>query len=736
MPRHKSPSVQSINNADLLITEGEGRFYVQGLWCNSCARSLEKVLERQPGIQSAEVHFATATAFLRWTPQVSLEAVSQAAAKLGYPLQNIALIPEQEERIAQEVQWIGIRLAAASFIGMWVMALALTLYTSQGQLPYPVRFGIASLEGILTAPLLLFCGWPFLMAGWRTLIAGVPAMDFLVALAAINAFLLSTWQLFQGRSDVYFDTTVAVITLMLTGRLLEMRALQRSRKALRELSTLHPESLLVANSDGDYLRCPLSEAKANQKVKVLPGERIGVDIQVTKGSSWIDNRLVSGESIPRYVEPGDILQAGTCNGYGTLEGVILHGPDSSSLAQLKQILDQLLSRPSQLEQVSETWARRLVPIIFLLGIGAALLPSLRGDFAEAILRMGTVWVITCPCALSIATPLVAIHALTSAAKRGIHIRDVQTLETLAQVKEVWFDKTGTLTNNRFHIQHVQTSASVSSEQLLAIAAQLEQGSNHPFAQAFEIIRTPCPLTFRTITTIPGGGLIGETDQGRFFLGQRQWVYSETQIELPAKQQTWSEMHLATQTQWLGSIYLSDQLRPDAKETIDRLQQQGLQVGILSGDHSAVVKDVSQILGIQGHGDCTPEAKAAFIQSRPCKAIFVGDGLNDAPALAAAAVGIASAESSNLASQTAPVILREPSSLQAVPQLLALAYQARQRMIRTLTWGLVYNSLAIPIAWSGMLSPTLGAIAMTLSALSVVTSALLPWPQKIFEEMDN
>jgi P-type E1-E2 ATPase len=196
------------------------------------------------------------------------------------------------------------------------------------------------------------------------------------------------------------------------------------------------------------------------------------------------------------------------------------------------------------------------------------------------------------------------------------------------------------------------------------------------------------------------------------------------------------MHLATQTQWLGSIYLSDQLRPEAKATVDKLKQQGLRVGILSGDHSAVVNDVSHRLGIQGQGGCTPSSKAAFIQSRPCKTVFVGDGLNDAPALAAAAVGIASAGSSHLAAQTAPVSLREPSSLQAVPQLLALAYQARQRMVHTLTWGLVYNSLAIPIAWSGLLTPTLGAIAMTLSALSVVTSALLPWPPKLFETFEE
>ena len=707
---------------------------IEGMTCASCVARVEKALQKVPGVVSASVNLATERATVTALPAVAVSALEAAVTKAGYAAKDV-----------QQVQPpAGKRLPA-----WWPVAAgaALTLPLVAPMLLRP--FGLEWMPGgwlqlALATPVQFWLGWRFYRAGWKALRAGTGNMDLLVALGTSAAWGLSLYLLLrqsgQGAPHLYFEASAAVITLVLLGKWLEGRAKRQTTDAIRALNALRPATARVRR-DGAEAELPVAQVALGDVVVVRPGERLPVDGEVIEGRSHVDESLITGESAPVAKAPGDKVTGGAINGEGVLGVRTSAIGAETTLARIIRMVESAQAAKAPIQRLVDRVSAVFVPVV--LGIGLVTLlgwAGATGDWERALINAVSVLVIACPCALGLATPTAIMAGTGVAARHGILIKDAQALEVAHAATIVAFDKTGTLTAGRPSLVALEPAAGVARDELLRLAAALQATSEHPLARAVmeralaEGIAVPEASDARAL---PGRGLEASVGGATFTLGSSRLLgergldagalaQQATRLESQGRTISWLVAGSGDSARLLGLLAFGDTIKASAQQAVERLHGLGVKTMLLTGDNRGSAAAVARELGIdEVRAEVLPGDKAAAVQAlRDAGEVvaMVGDGINDAPALAAADVGIAMSSGTDVAMETAGITL-----MRGDPRLVADALDVSRRTYskirQNLGWAFAYNVLGIPLAALGLLSPVVAGAAMALSSVSVVTNAL-------------
>lgn len=694
--------------------------------CGSCAAAVEAVLAREPGVREVGVNFAADAAYIEWDPaQTTLEHLLEKANRLGYQV-GLLTTPGEPRRLERFQQRLQIKLAIAALFGMWSMLAALVLYLSPIETLSPeLRWALALASGICALPVVAYSGVSFYIAGWRTLRARVPGMDTLISLGVGGAVLLSVGQLSLGHDRVYFDTAVMLITFQLIARLVDHRVRRDAAGAAQALLHAAPERVQVRAADGSLSHVLGAMVQRGDHVLVEAGQSLGVDGIVVEGQSSLDCSLLSGESAPVPVAPGDSVYAGSNNGEGELVVEVTTAAGQRRVDDLARSVRAQLTRKSGLQKLADRAASRLLPIVAISALLAAVIAAASGLDSEGIFtRLLAVVVITCPCALSLAVPVVTLLVESQARSSGLLFRDPAVIEQAATVRHVVLDKTGTLTSGSPIVREVLPASGYTQQQVLELAAAATYDSKHPLAVGLAAaagLRQPPPGK-REVRA--GSGVVWQSSQGEVLAGRAGWL-QELGVGI-SERDAGTEVCIARNGVYAGRVRFTEQLRPEAATLVQALQSDCMQVHLLSGDTAAACETVAAALGLdqsQVHHGQSPESKLEFIRhlQNDAAVAFVGDGLNDGPALAAAQLGIAVGEATPSARSAAALLL--PDGLEGLIPALRLARRARRIMLQNLGWALAYNLLALPAAMLGWVHPAIAAAAMGLSSICVLLNTL-------------
>lgn len=599
---------------------------------------------------------------------------------------------------------------------------------------------------VLATPVEFVAGWPFLRGAWLTGLHRRADMNTLVAVGTLSAFLYSlaatlmpAWWIRAGLPVMfYYDTSSAIITLILMGRVLELQARNRTNTAIRKLMSLQPEVARVLR-DGMEYEIPVDEVHPGDLVLLKPGDRVPVDGIVREGTGSIDTSVMTGESVPVDVSPGSELLSGTTNLNGRVVFEAVQVGESTLLKQIIRFVQQAQASRAPIQRLADAISAVFVPIVIIIAILTAVAWALLGPppaITQALISMVSVLIIACPCALGLATPTAVIVGIGRAASLGILIKSAETLEALARVSLVVLDKTGTLTTGKPQLRAVHSLGTFTEDQLLRWGAAAEQGSEHPFGKALveaakgKNLELPIPEQF---TADPGSGIHAIVEGVSVLLKKNERSSSEHPFLSYCNNQGWSvvEMHIHGRLE--GFFAFSDIVRPDATPTLEQLRHLGLKTVLLTGDDLTISQRVAVALNFdEFYARVLPQEKASIIQklqARNEKVAMMGDGINDAPALVQADVGIAVKKGTDIAMDSAGVVLMH-DRLSLVPTSLHLARATLSTIKQNLFLSFIYNVAAIPLAagifypWTGWrLHPTIAATAMALSSVSVVSNAL-------------
>lgn len=695
-------------------------FAVDGMFCVGCARGLEKRLLALDGVVAANVHFATASTLVQWDPACcGTEDIAGCVAQRGYRLMEPETAARSAARLGREVRRLTIRLAVSVVLGMWGMAMALVLYLVPN-LATETRWWLAAFSGLLAAPVLLYAAADIHRMAWRSLRMRAPGMDLLVSAGAIVAVVLSLRHLAAGGAEVYFDTAVMLVTLLLVGRLVDTLARRGALEALAAMEAAAPELALRVNADGTEEEVSCAALLPGDHVLVDAGAVATVDGIVLKGESRIDSAILTGESAPRTVRPGDRVAAGSVNQQRRLLLRVDRVQGDRDVDRMGGRVAIEIARRGQAQHTADRLAAALTLGIPLAAALALLGNLLAGASLEAALVRGlTVMVVACPCALSMAAPLVHLRASMLAAQRGLRIRDPEAFEALSHIRSAVFDKTGTLTEGCARVVGVEAAPGWTEADVLCMAARAETGIDHPLAQAI--------LERHGVTVGDGGerlprGATTMDEQGRRILVNGE---DHTASQASATGSGATRLAVSLDDVRIGAVVIDDRIRQDARGLVQWLRHRAVTLRIATGDAAGPAQAVAALLGMdraEALSGCTPEQKADLVRSLPGPVLFVGDGVNDAPALAAAACGVSVAGAHSAAAATAHLVIMG-RSIGALRDAIQLAVATRRHVQRGLWLALIYNGLAIPAATLGLLGPGRAAMLMLLSSISVVGNAL-------------
>jgi len=707
----------------------EELFQLSGLWCASCGWLIEHALLLEPGVVSAEVLFTSDLLKLRYCPQfLPPSAVPDLVAALGY---RAAAYGSEREGDRRRWQDLLLRLGVAFALWMNVMLFSLVVYAGYWiPVAEAARRTVPFILMGLALPVVLYSAWPIHRLAWYGLRQGRLRMETLVATGILAAFGYSAAQAFLGGRNFYFDTACAIVTLVLAGKALERSAKERSARAIAMLHRLLPRKVRLREAGGERF-VAIEDLRPGMVFLVKPGERVPADGTVAAGTSTLDESVLTGESAPRARAPGDPVACGSLNGAGALEVTVSHAGPDSSLARIVRSVERALAGRSPLERTVDRVSRVFIPVVLALAaatLAGCLLSGLAP--AAAMLRAIAVLVIACPCALGIATPLATTAAVGAASRAGILVRDVAVLETFRAVRTLILDKTGTVTEGSFKVREAELEH-------LDLVAGLESYSGHPLARAVldhARERGIVPGEARDVQAREGMGLAGTVDGLRVAVGNRKMLEAED-VEIPprleALARSWEDLGLtvafaAVAGAACGCLAMGDRPRPDAAPLVRALKARGIRVVLLSGDARTTTWRMGQLLGVdEALGEVLPGQKAEAVrrfQAGGAVVAMVGDGTNDAPALAAADLGIAMGSGADLAHHAAPIVLLS-DSLMRIEDTFRLAGRTVRVIRQNLFWAFFYNVAGITLAMTGVLNPILAAGAMVLSSLSVIGNSL-------------
>jgi len=707
---------------------------ISGMTCASCAGRVETALRKVPGVRAAAVNLATESARVAWNGRGDPAALLAAVQKAGYgavPQVMLDVPPPRGDILAP------LRLQAFAALALTAPLTfdMLAMWAGQSQWMIP-GWTQALLAGLVQFGL----GGRFYAGAWRAVRAGSGNMDLLVALGTSAAYGLSLWLLLSDAvahhttHQLYFEASAAVVSFVLLGKWLEARAKRRTADALDALLRLKPAQAHRLRDDGAVVEVATAALQIGDRLLVRSGEAIPADGMVIEGRASLDESMLTGESLPVEKAVGDHVVAGSLNRDGRLVLRATAVAQETMLARIVCSVTDAQAAKAPIQQRVDQVSAIFVPVVLLIAlITFALWAALGGNIETAIVNAVAVLVIACPCALGLATPAALMVGSGVAARHGILVRDATVLERAGQIKLVAFDKTGTLTEGKPAVTELQPF-SVSAQELLRLAAALQAGSMHPLAEALRQrtggITLPGVSAFRDHA---GGGVAGMVEGRKLLLGNAR-LLREAGVDVAAHKATAEALQAQGRTvSWLsadgallGLIAFADKPKPHAAEAVARLQARGIRVAMISGDSQGAARAVAQLLGIVDvEAEVLPNQKAEAIrrlQAVHGPVAMVGDGVNDAPALAAADLGIAMGTGSDAAIGTAGITLMRGDPL-LVADALDIAERTEATIRQNLFWAFIYNLVGLPLAAFGLLNPVLAGAAMAMSSVSVLGNAL-------------
>ena len=705
---------------------------IRGMTCASCVARLEKVLMKVPGVLEASVNLATEKARIS-SVGVPVPALLAAVQKAGF---EGAVAQLRAEAVAKPSlpDWWPVAASAALSLPLVLPMLAL-LAGEHRMLP-------GWLQWLLATPIQFWFGARFYRAGWGALKAGSGNMDLLVAIGTSAAYGLSVWLWFVhgDHAHLYFESAAVVITLVLLGKWLEARAKQQTVAALHALESLRATEATVRR-DGADLRVPVDAVRVGDLLVVRPGERVPVDGVVAEGSSHLDESLLTGESLPVAKGRGDRLTGGAINQEGVLLFTATAVGGATMLAQIIRMVEDAQAAKAPIQRLVDKVSSVFVPVVLLISVITLLGWGLvTGDWQQALLNAVAVQVIACPCALGLATPTSIMAGTGVAARHGILIKDAEALEIAHAINAVAFDKTGTLTEGKPAVVALEGIA-LPAERVLRLAQAVQQHSDHPLAKAVmqrAAADALAPLPASNAKALPGRGVQADVDGQTVYLGNArlmeelavdtvQGASFATEQERAGRTVSWLAVSDASGVRVAGLLAFGDTVKASARAAIDKLDGLGIRSIMITGDNEGAARAVAQAIGIaEFRAQVLPGDKAALIaelKTNHGTVAMVGDGINDAPALAAADIGIAMATGTDVAMHTAGItLMRGDPAL--VADAVGISRRTYAKIRQNLFWAFIYNLVGIPLAAFGLLNPVIAGAAMAFSSVSVVTNALL------------
>lgn len=699
---------------------------VEDIRCGACAWLIEQHLARQPGVVRANVNVSTRRVRVVWEPaQTRLGILIQALRHIGYAAYPFAATQQRDARQRQHAAALR-RLFVAGFGMMQVMMYAFPQYLAhEGDVAPNLQSLMHWASLVLTLPVVFYSAQPFFQGAWRGLRAHRLGMDVPVALGIAMAFTSSVVATLTGHGAVYFDSVAMFVFFLLGGRYLEDKARLRAVQAAEALVRPLPALAHRVRPDGEEA-VPATALQPGDEIRVRPGETIPADGEVLEGTSSVDESLLTGESAALHKGPGDPVIGGTLNLHSALRVRVTAIGAQSVLAGMLRLMERSLQEKPPVAALADRAAEHFVAGLLVLVLGTGAYWALH-DPSRLIPIAVAMLVVSCPCALSLATPAALAAATTTAMKQGVLITRGHALETLARATHFVFDKTGTLTEGRLELVGIETLGTRAAADCLSLALQLEGGSEHPIARALRNAGGAAAGAL-TGTNVPGQGVEAVLDGQRYRLGQRTFVMAlapATRARVPGGTPH-TEVWLGSQQALLARFTFSDRLRPEAPALIARLRRDGLKLSILSGDRPEVATALGAELGIDdARGGLTPAGKLEAIrllQRQGAIVAMVGDGINDAPSLGGAAVSIALGRAADSVQHGADVVVLA-SGLVPLAGLVVLARRTLALIRQNLWWALGYNLAAIPLAAGGFVTPWMAGLGMSLSSLLVVSNAL-------------
>jgi Cd2+/Zn2+-exporting ATPase len=693
---------------------------LEGFHCVDCAETIEKTVAKLAGVEQVKANFASRKVRVRYDPiKVQPNDLVKSIERIGYRVKHDANKVTEQRKLWKQQEFL---FTAVSGL---VLGLGLTIkFMTPDWVLFDWLGRSLSTSAVLFLTAIIFGAFYFSRGGWAAIKNLKFNMDFLMTLAIIGAVIIQE-----------YVEAASLAFLFSMAELLESYAVERARNSLRELMTLTPEEATVKRQ-GQELTLPVSEIEVGELVIIRPGEKVAVDGEIVEGASSVDQSPVTGESVPVVKNIGDKIFAGSINAEGYLEVRVTETPEHTMIARIIHMIEEAEAQKAPSERFVEKFAKFYTPTIVALAIGVAIVPPLIFDavFNIWFIKALTLLVIACPCALVISTPVSIVSALTSASRNGVLIKGGVYLEDMAKIKVIALDKTGTLTEGRLKVMDVIPLNGKAEDEVLKVAASLEVRSEHPIAKAIVESANGVPLQqVRDFESLPGKGVLGSMNGKRYYIGRPE-LFSNFAVELPTQKlnslqsQGKTTMLVGTESEIIGMIGLSDQIREHAAETVAKIKQAGKEVVMITGDNEETAKAIANKIGISHfHAALLPEEKVAeiqYLEKKFGKVAMVGDGINDAPALAAATVGIAmGVAGTDTALETADVALMS-DDLTKLPYLVDLSKQTR-RVIQQNIWTsiLLKFSLAIGV-FPGIVSLVVAVLVGDMGASLAVTSNAL------------
>ena len=696
---------------------GEGLFQtdlsVPAIHCGGCIQKIEKALAALPGVEYARVNLSTKRVSVRWRTAATPPPLFETLAGIGYGAHLYdTMVDDKDATLTTLVR----ALAVAGFAASNIMLLSVSVWSGAEASTRDLFHWISALIGF---PALFYSGRVFFYSAWRALRHGQTNMDVPISIGVLLAFGLSLYETIHHGPHAYFDASISLLFFLLIGRTLDHVMREKARTAVKGLAKFAARGAQIVTADSKPTYLPVDRIEPGMTILLAAGERVPVDGRVIKGKSELDCSLVSGESLPQPAGQGALLQAGTLNLTGPLTIIATAAAKDSFLAEMVRMMETAESGRSLYRRIADRASRLYAPVVHLTAfLTFAGWTIVEGDVHHALTIAIAVLIITCPCALGLAVPMVQIVAARRLFEDGIMVKDGGALERLAEIDTVIFDKTGTLTMGEPQLVNKPDGKT------LALAAVLAAHSRHPYSRALSAagrnLQAPS-IQFTDVSEHPGSGLEARANGHRYRLGRPEWAAPGT----AAAANDTARVVFARDSQVLATFDFEDRLRPGIRETIASFKQRGFAVEIVSGDRDRPVQTLAAFLGVPYTARVAPGEKVSRVAAMAAaghKVLMVGDGLNDAPALVSAHVSMAPASAAHINRNAADLVFLRDNLL-AVPQAIAIADKAHMLVRENLALAIGYNLIAVPIAILGAVTPLVAAIAMSASSLIVVANAL-------------
>ncbi|NGO55941.1 cation-translocating P-type ATPase [Allomesorhizobium camelthorni] len=702
--------------ASRLVGDGvrQSDLSVPGIHCGGCIQKVEAALGALPGVEKARVNLSTKRVAIRWQAENPPAPFIETLNKIGYEAHlHDAGANGTDETLTELIR----ALAVAGFAASNIMLLSVSIWSGADA---STRNMFHWISALIASPALIYSGRVFFSSAWRVLRHGQTNMDVPISIGVLLAFGMSLYETFHHEAHAYFDAAISLLFFLLVGRTLDHMMRERARTAVRGLARLSSRGALVVQDDGTHAYLPVNEIQPDMHILLAAGERVPVDARVETGQSEIDRALVSGESLPQPVAPGAMLSAGTLNLTAPLTVVATAAAKDSFLAEMVRMMESAEAGRSVYRRIADRASRLYAPVVhltaFLTFIGWMIV---EGDLHHGATIAIAVLIVTCPCALGLAVPMVQVAAARRLFESGVMVKDGGALERIAEVDTVIFDKTGTLTMDRLRL----TNREAIDPAALAIAASIAAYSRHPYSRALAAAAGEKAITHMTLNDIseqPGAGMRATIGTTIYRLGRADWALTDA-----AGQSVTAGVVLSENRQLRAAFRFDSDLRPDVREAVLAISQQGYRVEIMSGDRDEPVRYLASELGLPYRARVSPADKTKHIVDLTAagqRVLMVGDGLNDTPALVAAHASMAPATAADVGRNAADLVFLHDSLL-AVPEAIAVARNAQQLVRQNLVLAIGYNVIAVPLAILGHVTPLVAAVAMSSSSLLVIANAL-------------